>query len=219
MAKEKTTKKTKKKKKKTLADYILIFGIIIILIPCIGLGYFLYQAQKENDTPILGKRTDNERTAEITQAQLDTLSTAMNALSSVEKAEVHLQVSTLRIYLDISDNENIEDIEETIKAAYAAVDSQLPIDQYFTNRNGAREYDLEIHAYNNRDYIGTDRWIYVTLVRTSAMDSYVIDTPSIAREEDLARELRGENVSASTVEGEGDAEETVDETGEETGGE
>ena len=59
----------------------------------------------------------------------------------------------------------------------------------------------------------------MTLVRTSAMDSYVIDTPSIAREEDLARELRGENVSASTVEGEGDAEETVDETGEETGGE
>ena len=106
-----------------------------------------------------------------------------------------------------------------MKAAYAAVDAQLPIDQYFTNRNGAREYDLEIHAYNNRDFIGTDRWIYVTLVRTSAMDSYVIDTPSIAREEDLAKELRGENVSESTVDGEGDAEGTGEETGEETGGE
>ena len=200
-------KKVKKaRKKKTAADYILIFGILIILIPCAALGYFLWQAQQEGSNVILGKRVDNERTVEITEDALNRLSSTISSMADVEDAEVVLKVSTVRIYIDTKDNLGIEEITEIAEGAYAAVNDLLPVDSYFTQKSNARNYDLEIHVYNNREYIDTDRFIYVTLVKNSAMDEYIIDNPSEPRDADLAKELRGETQSDSVIDGDDDAE-------------
>ncbi len=205
-----------KKRKIGASDVILILGILVIMIPAIILLYIILGAAKESNTPINGNRFDGEKTVEISQQQLTDVQTAVQAISSVEACKVEDRVSTVRVYVDVRDALSKEEYAELLKEIYAAVDSKLPVATYFTQSGTNRQYDLEIHAYNSLELKDAESYVYQILVKNSNMAEYQINEVSDAINEELAKELRGENTSETTVDGEGEEEPSEEGTSEET---
>lgn len=204
----------KKKRKVSISNIILIVGIVVVMIPVIALGVILLQAQRGSNTPIPGNRFENERTYEISDTMLTDLEKELQNVAHLEKGSVSLKVATVRVYADVEDTLTEQEIEDVLMDIYETVDGSIPVETYFTLQGNAKEYDLEIHAYNNVELAGTEEYIYKILTKNSAMTTFVIDTASTARNEELANELTAVD-DGTVVEGEG-AEDTS-ESGETAG--
>ncbi|MDD3924183.1 MAG: hypothetical protein PHP11_03680 [Erysipelotrichaceae bacterium] len=198
----KLKEKTKKVFKWTKSNTILTVGIIVIMIPITFVGVMLIRAYFATGEPINGNRIDNERAVEITQTQLDEINSQIKGLSEVETVEIQLKVATVRVYVDIKNTVLSEDYESLLTVIYSKIDDELPIADYFTNQDTLKQYDLEIHLYNDLEATGDTEFIYYIMNKNAAMAEPQFELVSEPRNAELADELRGDTVSEGVIEGE-----------------
>jgi len=210
---------TKKEKKKlSRSAVVLIVGLIIIAIPiCIFVGILGISAM-QTGTPREGSRFDGDLDPAITDANIESLKTKLDALSSVESLEVVLSQGQLRIFIDTVDTLSEEQVDSLLTSAYNAVNSELPISTYFTATESKKMYDLQINIYTSptASEIGDDAGRqYKLLHKNSAEETYGIDDLAHPKDPALAAELEGLNETPAGAEGETAEGETAE--GESTG--
>ena len=91
------------------------------------------------------------------------------------------------------DNISTDDVASAaINSAYSVINEQLPIDTYFTNKDGSKMYDLEIDSYNYLidDTHTADGWTYLKLTKTGASDGPVTDNMTVAKDAELSNQLK-----------------------------
>lgn len=195
MATKKTSKhvKTKSAKKKMRkADIILIVGCIILAIPFLILGWFLVSASLDTGKPIIGDRYENNLDPAITKAQMEEIKTKVASLNGVEKATVDMPTATLRVNVDISDTATKDEALAMASEAYNVVISVLDENTYFSQSNGMKMYDCEVHVYNVPDGSETENFVYVIQLKTSNMETATQQVVSEPVDAELAQQLRDE---------------------------
>lgn len=198
---------TKQKKKMSKGGIVLLVGIIVILIPLLIFGGILLSAALETGTPVVGSRFNNDLEPAITSSQTSTLESSIKAISGVENCEIVLKSAQYRINVDTSDSLSDSEVNSLAVEVYNAVNNTLPVSTYFTATDSKKMYDLAINVYTKLE----EPHIYYLLTKNSNMDAYSIQCVSEAVDEDLAAELRGENVNTDSTDASSEGEDTTQE--------
>lgn len=187
---------TKQKKKLSKGGIVLLVGIIVILIPLLIFGGILLSAALETGKPVEGSRFTNDLNPAITNSQTTSLESSIKAISGVEDCEIVLKSAQYRINVDATDSLSDSQVKELAVNVYNTVNSTLPVSTYFTATDSMKMYDLAVNVYTQLE----EPHIYYLLTKNSNMSEYSLQCVSSAVDEDLASELRGENVTDSTDE-------------------
>ena len=115
-----------------------------------------------------------------------------SGIGGVEEVTINLKSATLRVHLNMDDSYTQDQIQAASDQAYEIVAATLPIDQYFTNREDAKMYDLEIDVYN---YIVDDSHpaegqIYIKTTKTGAATDRVTDVMTTAKDPELVAQIK-----------------------------
>jgi hypothetical protein len=128
----KTLKQKRVKKKDSLGpNWFFWISLVLLLIPVAYFGWLLYKASEQTTTPIVGTRITDEITDVAGSEQLTQIKSQAFALEGVDNNYTAEQMTAL--------NESV----------YQIVDSILPVDTYFTQHDGYKQYDLEIYSYTD----------------------------------------------------------------------
>lgn len=187
---------TKQKKKLSKGGIVLLVGIIVILIPLLIFGGILLSAALETGKPVEGSRFTNDLNPTITNSQTTSLESSIKAISGVEDCEIVLKSAQYRVNVDATDSLSDSQVKELAVNVYNTVNSTLPVSTYFTATDSMKMYDLAVNVYTQLE----EPHIYYLLTKNSNMSEYSLQCVSSAVDEDLASELRGENVTDSTDE-------------------
>ncbi|MBR2991640.1 MAG: hypothetical protein IKF51_09330 [Solobacterium sp.] len=201
MATKTTKKKTKTKaspkkitsltRKERRVKKIFFICLALVLIPLLAFGWMLLSAKIDGGSPIIGNRYDGDLDPAITKSDLQSVEKSAKAVSGVNDAEVHLATGTLRVYADIADDAGSDAAFSTADQIYTSVCSLLDPSVYFTQHDGKKMYDLEVHVYN---YVPKDSYdegfVYVIKTRTSSMEEPLSQLVSEPIDAALAQELR-----------------------------
>ena len=169
------------------------FTVIIIMIPVVIVGYVLLASLGGQNRPVEGSRfSKKDLDPAITDDNISTLESALSNIENVEKVSVNLLSATLRVHIDLIDSATDDVASAAINSAYSVINEQLPIDTYFTNKDGSKMYDLEIDSYNYLidDTHTADGWTYLKLTKTGASDGPVTDNMTSAKDPDLSNQLK-----------------------------
>jgi len=205
----------KEKKKLSTAALVLIIGIVIIAIPCLVFAGILGISALQTGSPRQGSRFDNDLTVQITDADVATIKSDLEAIGNVETVEVSCGQGQLKVFIDTNDNLTEADVDNIMTEAYNKVTSKLPIGTYFTKTDSAKMYDLQINVYTTAEAseIGaTNPRQYKLLHKNSAEEAYQIDNLAQPKNEDIARELEFGDDEETEVD---DTTETTEQTTEE----
>ena len=169
------------------------FTVIIIMIPVVIVGYVLLASLGGQNRPVEGSRfSKKDLDPAITDDNISTLESALSNIENVEKVSVNLLSATLRVHIDLIDSATDDVASAAINSAYSVINEQLPIDTYFTNKDGSKMYDLEIDSYNYLidDTHTADGWTYLKLTKTGASDGPVTDNMTVAKDAELSNQLK-----------------------------
>ena len=191
-----SNKTVKTKKKMSKGGIVLLISSLIILVPCLIFGGILLKSALETGKPVVGSRFDNDLEPAITSSNTSSLTTTIKAISGVEDCEIVLTSAQYRINVNAQDSLSSSEIEALAKKVYDAVNNELPVSTYFTATDSKKMYDLSINVYN---YVkeDDDNMIYYILTKNSKMSDYSIQCVSEPVDEELAKDLRGENVTTT----------------------
>jgi hypothetical protein len=185
----KSSKQTRKSKSGGGAAVAFWIVLLLFLSPFLVLGYIILSAAMDTGKPIIGNRYDGDHDPAITKSDLERVESGVKSLSGVEKSMVNLATGTLRVYADINDSASAETAESTAGQVYGAVTSVLNEGTYFTQSNGKKMYDLEVHVYN-QDKNTDSNFVYVIATKTSSMDEPIVQLVSEPIDAELAENLR-----------------------------
>lgn len=192
-------KRKRKSDKPTGQGHKLVwFTLIIILIPVVIVSYVLLTSMGGQNHPVEGSRfSKNDLDPKITDEQISTLQDSLKSIDNVDKVSVDLLSATLRVHLDLVDSATDDVAQTALNSAYDIVNQQLPIATYFTNTKKAKNYDLEIDSYNYLidDTHTSDGWTFLKLTKTGASDGPITDNMTVAKDEELANELKAASQS------------------------
>ena len=163
------------------------------MIPVVIVGYVLLTSMGGQNRPVEGSRfSKTDLDPAITDSSISSLETSLTSIDNVEKASVDLLSATLRVHLDLVDSATDDVANQALDSAYNIVNDQLPIDTYFTNKDGSKMYDLEIDSYNYLidDTHTADGWTYLKLTKTGASKEPVTDNMTTAKDPELASQLK-----------------------------
>ena len=191
-----SNKTVKTKKKMSKGGIVLLISSLIILVPCLIFGGILLKSALETGKPVVGSRFDNDLEPAITSSNTSSLTTTIKAISGVEDCEIVLTSAQYRINVNAQDSLSSSEIEALAKKVYDAVNNELPVSTYFTATDSKKMYDLSINVYN---YVkeDDDNMIYYILTKNSKMSDYSIQCVSEPVDEELVKDLRGENVTTT----------------------
>ena len=183
-----TKTKTTKKRKLSKAAIILILGLLIILIPLGVFGSVLLHSWITNNNPVIGDRFANDLDPAITKDNMNSIKSQISSISGVEKVDIVMTTSQMRVNIDTADNLSQEQITNIAQDAYQKVNGVTPVATYFTSTNEKKMYDLAINVYN---YIKEDdeTMIYVLLTKNSKMEKPETQVVSEPVNAELAYEL------------------------------
>ncbi|MBR2552603.1 MAG: hypothetical protein IKF05_06410 [Erysipelotrichaceae bacterium] len=183
-----TKTKTTKKRKLSKAAIILILGLLIILIPLGVFGSVLLHSWITNNNPVIGDRFANDLDPAITNDNMNSIKSQISSISGVEKVDIVMTTSQMRVNIDTADNLSQEQIANIAQDAYQKVNGVTPVATYFTSTNEKKMYDLAINVYN---YIKEDdeTMIYVLLTKNSKMEKPETQVVSEPVNAELAYEL------------------------------
>ncbi len=187
----KKEKQIKNKKKLSKGGIVLLVAAIVILIPCLIFGGILLSAALESGKPVVGNRFNNDLNPSISSSATSNLEKSIKALSGVEKCSIELTSAQYRVNVDTDDSLSDAEIQNLVVEVYNLVNQELPVSTYFTATDSEKMYDLSINVYNTT----SDDNIYYILTKNSKMTAYSIQCVSEPVDEELAKDLRGENVS------------------------
>lgn len=146
MAKNPVNKK-QNKKKHSISFYLIIISLIILAIPMTFLGVTGINSLMNRGKPVIGNRFSNDQNPKIEASDLESLKGSLSTIEGVEDVKLNLAAGTLRIYL-LNPNLNSDALKQTQQDAYDIIDETLEIDTYFKTEGIKKQYDLEIHVYN-----------------------------------------------------------------------
>lgn len=213
-------KSVKRKRNSHLTGLIFWICLALIITPVAVLGWILWSSAKDTGAPVLGTRYEGDLDPAITKTQMDEIESSVKEISGVEKVSVVMPTATLRVYADISDDAGTETAENTADEIYSKVSAVLDPAVYFTQGNGKKMYDLEIHVYNLAENRESDDFVYIIETKTSGMDTPLKQTVSEPIDAELAQKLRDSVEERKAAEAEEKASENNEEGGEITiGGE
>ncbi len=181
-------KKTSNPAKLKKPHVILWLGIIVLLIPCIALGAVLFNSLEDSTKPVVVDRFNNELNPAITENDLTSIKSALN-YENVDKLEVNLISATLRVMINTADNMQEGDLLWILNDTAEKVTAILPVETYFTNKDGMKMYDLEIHVYNTTKGSEENPQIYYTKTKNAASEEWVVDNFSTAKNSELAQNI------------------------------
>lgn len=187
-------KKTQKKNTESKQGHKLVwFTLIIIAIPVVIVAYVLLTSMGGQGEPVVGNRFNGEDLSpSITEEAMNSIQEQVSGIGGVEEATINLKSATLRVHLNMDDSYTQDQIQAASDQAYEIVAATLPIDQYFTNREDAKMYDLEIDVYN---YIVDDSHpaegqIYIKTTKTGAATDRVTDVMTTAKDPELVAQIK-----------------------------
>lgn len=187
-------KKTQKKNTESKQGHKLVwFTLIIIAIPVVIVAYVLLTSMGGQGEPVVGNRFNGEDLNPIiTEEAMNSIQEQASGIGGVEEATINLKSATLRVHLNMDDSYTQDQIQAASDQAYEIVAATLPIDQYFTNREDAKMYDLEIDVYN---YIVDDSHpaegqIYIKTTKTGAATDRVTDVMTTAKDPELVAQIK-----------------------------
>lgn len=189
--KQNSKPKTTSKKGISKTAKILIVGILILCLPILVFGGVLLSAYLANRNPVVGSRFAGDLDPQISESQMETIKTNIEAFSEVESCDVRLTTSQLRINIDTNNTITVEAIEELAKKAYDNVNSVCKVSEYFTSTSEKKMYDLSISLFNFVDR-ENESMIYYLVTKNSNMTTPSYQLVSEPLDEELAKELRGE---------------------------
>ncbi len=192
MPSNKTEKKVKKSHRSRRTVAVFWISLILVLTPIVILGWILFSSAMDTGTPIFGNRYKGDLDPAITSENLETIDTNVSSIEGVESEFHNLASATLRVYVKISDESTNDNAIAMAQQVYTVVSETLDPSVYFTQADGKKMYDLEIHVYNlNEESDRTqDSYVYVIGTKTSSMSNISYQTVSEALFPDLAAELR-----------------------------
>lgn len=197
MSDNKQVKKTNEKKKALRKSSVtLLIGIFLLLIPLLVFGGVLLTAYVTNFKPVIGSRFAGDLNPRISETQLTNIETKVKALSNIEDCEVVLTTSQVRVNADTIDSLDKESFEGLIREIYGIVNQEAGIYTYFSASAEKKMYDLSIDLYNNIDY--EDNFIHLNLTKNSQMAEPKLQLISEPRDEEIAKEVRGEATHEET---------------------
>ena len=187
-------KNTQKKNTESKQGHKLVwFTLIIIAIPVVIVAYVLLTSMGGQGEPVVGNRFNGEDlNPSITEEAMNSIQEQVSGIGGVEEATINLKSATLRVHLNMDDSYTQDQIQAASDQAYEIVAATLPIDQYFTNREDAKMYDLEIDVYN---YIVDDSHpaegqIYIKTTKTGAATDRVTDVMTTAKDPELVAQIK-----------------------------
>lgn len=187
-------KKTQKKNTESKQGHKLVwFTLIIIAIPVVIVAYVLLTSMGGQGESVVGNRFNGEDlNPSITEEAMNSIQEQASGIGGVEEATINLKSATLRVHLNMDDSYTQDQIQAASDQAYEIVAATLPIDQYFTNREDAKMYDLEIDVYN---YIVDDSHpaegqIYIKTTKTGAATDRVTDVMTTAKDPELVAQIK-----------------------------
>lgn len=189
----KSKKVRKPKKQKVKQGHKLVWlTLLIILIPCVIVGYVLLVSAQESDQPVEGSRfSSTDLNPKIQDSQISAIQGELMGISGVESATINLKSATLRIHLNMQDDASDAMLDSAVDQAYDIVNNYLPIDTYFTNTSDGKNYDLEIDAYNYLvdDTHPSDGWKFVKVTKTAG-GTRTYDNLTTAKDPQLSEDVR-----------------------------
>lgn len=192
MATNRTKPKTKKSTQPKQGHKLVWFTLIIISIPFLIIGYVLLTSMDGQGEPVIGNRFNaGDLDPKITENSINTIKDQASGIEGVEEVTTNLKSATLRVHLNMADDASQEQIQAAADRAYEIINENLPLDQYFTNREDAKMYDLEIDAYN---YIVDDAHpaegqVFIKITKTGASDK-VNDVLTTPKDPDLMGQIK-----------------------------
>ena len=197
-------KQPTKIKNTQLTGVVFWVCLILILVPIVGFGWILLSSSMDTGTPVLGNRYDGDLDPAITKSQLEEVEAAVGKLSGVENVSVVMPTATLRVYVDVEDSANKTTISGKADEVYRTVTGILDAKTYFTQKDGKKMYDLEVHVYNHQEEVNPDNFAYLIKTKTSNMDdpkSQLVSEPLDAK---LAQQLRDDVIAREQAAAEGE---------------
>ncbi|MBP3853132.1 MAG: hypothetical protein J6D18_01030 [Erysipelotrichaceae bacterium] len=191
MEKKPSTNSRMKKLRPKQGHKLVWFTLILIAIPVIFVAYVLLTSSIGQNRPVVGNRFHGENLdPKITEEDLTKVQESVAKIGGVDNAVVTLKSATLRVNLDVTDSADQEAVQNITEAAYEEVNKKLPIDRYFTNREKAKMYDLEISGYNYivDDSHPADGQIYVKITKTGP-GYKVVDVLSAPKDPELVEQI------------------------------
>lgn len=187
-------KKTQKKNTESKQGHKLVwFTLIIIAIPVVIVAYVLLTSMGGQGEPVVGNRFNGEDlNPGITEEAMNSIQEQVSGIGGVEEATINLKSATLRVHLNMDDSYTQDQIQAASDQAYEIVAATLPIDQYFTNREDAKMYDLEIDVYNYivDDSHSAEGQIYIKTTKTGAATDRVTDVMTTAKDPELVAQIK-----------------------------
>lgn len=187
-------KKTQKKNTESKQGHKLVwFTLIIIAIPVVIVAYVLLTSMGGQGEPVVGNRFNGEDlNPSITEEAMNSIQEQASGIGGVEEVTINLKSATLRVHLNMDDSYTQDQIQAASDQVYEIVAATLPIDQYFTNREDAKMYDLEIDVYNYivDDSHPTEGQIYIKTTKTGAATDRVTDVMTTAKDPELVAQIK-----------------------------
>ena len=148
--------------------FIIIPAIIIALSAGLFLGYQAVNASLGKGQPVVGSRFNNDLDPAISQDSITKITEDLKAMNGVKDAKIVLKSATLRVYIEIDTNRDAN-ITANLQNAYDIVTKELKVEDYFSIKGLQKNYDLEIHGYNQVPSEDNKGYIYGVLVKGSNM--------------------------------------------------
>ncbi len=185
-------RRVKVKKNRHITGLLFWVCLILLAAPFVILGWILLSSQMDTGTPVLGHRYEDDLNPAITKNQLQEVTNSIANMGDIESSEVDLATATLRVYINTHDDKDEEYIRNKANEAYEIVASILDPNVYFTQNEGKKMYDLEIHVSNLKERLDNSNFIYVIQTKTSSMSAPKTQLVSSPRNAELAERLRKE---------------------------
>lgn len=217
-------KKFSQKFKKILESKMTTaIAIVILLTPFLIFGFIIYRDSSQTGAPVVGDRFENGLNPAITKEQLSEVESKLDD-ELITNKKVLLKSATLRIYLEVDLATSKEQIKELAEKTYASTIEVLPLEPYFTLEGNRKQYDLEIHVYNNVEDRDTEEFVYYQIMKSSNLEEFVgeflTDTKDPEfRDEVLENLAEKEKAAAEAENAEAEAADETEETEEDKGGE
>lgn len=211
-----TKQKNTQKKKRHTTGILFVVLLVLILLPFIYFGWTFLSSYMESRSPVIRDRFKGDLNPAIQKEQLTKIEEAIAKINSVQAREVHLKTATLRVYVDMNDDASADTLKKKANEAYQAIVKILPVDTYFTQKDGKKMYDLEVHVYNVNDNTKKG-FAYVIETKNSSMKSPSQQLVSKPVNEEVAKSLRKAVEDRKKAKAKSDAEKKAAKTEEVTG--
>lgn len=163
--------KEMKQKKRIRLNFVGIIGVIVLIV-ILFFAYKVYQNfNDKGGAPVVGNRFKNGLNPKIEKTNLDAIKEKLK-LDGVKAVEVNLTSATLRVNLDVEDIYGLDEIKAISENAKKQIAEILPFDKYFTNREGVKMYDFELHVFNIVKAEEGKTQVYYMLGKTGSGEEY-----------------------------------------------